>query len=122
MRITTYNVNGINGRLANVLAWLGEAVPDIACLQELRAPNDKFPAAALRKVGYGAIWHGEKSWNGVCDPRAHVIVGGVVIEFCGHQLDARRFSRLRGALRKVSKLCARHISELHANHSRARGG
>jgi len=65
MRIATYNVNGINGRLANVLAWLGEAVPDIVCLQELRAPDDKFPAAALRRVGYSAIWHGEKSWNGV---------------------------------------------------------
>jgi exodeoxyribonuclease III len=65
MRIATYNVNGINGRLANVLDWLGEAVPDIVCLQELRAPDDKFPAAALRKAAYGAVWHGEKSWNGV---------------------------------------------------------
>jgi exodeoxyribonuclease III len=65
MRIATYNVNGINGRLANVLAWLGQAAPEVACLQELRAPEDKFPAAALRKAGYGAVWHGEKSWNGV---------------------------------------------------------
>jgi len=65
MRIATYNVNGINGRLANLLGWLQEAAPDIVCLQELKAPDDKFPAAALRGAGYGAVWHGQKSWNGV---------------------------------------------------------
>jgi exodeoxyribonuclease III len=65
MRIATYNVNGINGRLANLLAWLEEAAPDIVCLQELKAPDERFPAAALRAAGYGAIWHGQKSWNGV---------------------------------------------------------
>src|SRR6201997_2100620 len=65
MRIATYNVNGINGRLANLLGWLEEAATDIVCLQELKAPDDKFPAAALRAAGYGAIWHGQKSWNGV---------------------------------------------------------
>src|SRR5271169_673566 len=65
MRIATYNVNGVNGRLANLLGWLIEAAPDIVCLQELKAPDDKFPAAALGAAGYGAVWHGEKSWNGV---------------------------------------------------------
>ena len=65
MRIATYNVNGINGRLINVLGWLKEAAPSIVCLQELRAPDDKFPAAAIRAAGYGPIWHGQKSWNGV---------------------------------------------------------
>ena len=65
MRIATYNVNGINGRLANLLGWLQEAAPDIVCLQELKAPDDKFPAATLRAAGYGAVWHGQKSWNGV---------------------------------------------------------
>src|ERR1700732_5051589 len=65
MRIATYNVNGINGRLANLLGWLEEAAPDIVCLQELKAPDEKFPAAALRAAGYGAVWHGQKSWNGV---------------------------------------------------------
>src|SRR5947209_17726924 len=64
-RIATYNVNGINGRLANLLGWLEEATPDIVCVQELKAPDDKFPAVALRAAGYGAIWHGQKSWNGV---------------------------------------------------------
>ena len=65
MRIATYNVNGINGRLANLLGWLEERTPDIVCLQELKAPDEKFPATALRDAGYGAVWHGQKSWNGV---------------------------------------------------------
>jgi exodeoxyribonuclease-3 len=65
MRIATYNVNGINGRLTNLLGWLEQAAPDIVCLQELKAPDDKFPEAAIRAAGYGAVWHGQKSWNGV---------------------------------------------------------
>ena len=65
MRIATYNINGINGRLTNLLGWLEQAAPGIVCLQELKAPDDKFPEAALRAAGYGAIWHGQKSWNGV---------------------------------------------------------
>jgi exodeoxyribonuclease-3 len=65
MKIATYNVNGVNGRLPNLLAWLAAAKPDVVCLQELKAPDEKFPAAALRDAGYGAIWHGQKSWNGV---------------------------------------------------------
>ena len=65
MRIATHNVNGINGRLTNLPGWLEQAAPGIVCLQELKAPDDKFPEAALRAAGYGAIWHGQKSWNGV---------------------------------------------------------
>jgi exodeoxyribonuclease-3 len=65
MRIATYNVNGINGRLPGLLAWLKDAAPSIVCLQELKAPDEKFPEAAIRAAGYGAIWHGQKSWNGV---------------------------------------------------------
>jgi exodeoxyribonuclease-3 len=65
MRIATYNVNGVNGRLANLLAWLGETAPDIVCLQELKAPQERFPLGAVEAAGYGAIWHGQKSWNGV---------------------------------------------------------
>jgi exodeoxyribonuclease-3 len=65
MRIATYNVNGINGRLPVLLGWLAETTPDIVCLQELKAPDEKFPEAAIRDAGYGAIWHGQKSWNGV---------------------------------------------------------
>ncbi|RYY27678.1 MAG: exodeoxyribonuclease III [Sphingomonadales bacterium] len=65
MRIATYNVNGINGRLTVLLRWLAETQPDAVCLQELKAPDEKFPEAAIREAGYGAIWHGQKSWNGV---------------------------------------------------------
>jgi exodeoxyribonuclease-3 len=65
MRIVTYNVNSVNARLANLLRWLEQASPDVVCLQELKAPQDKFPEAAIRAAGYGVIWHGQKSWNGV---------------------------------------------------------
>lgn len=65
MKIATYNVNGINGRLPVLLRWLEDAKPDVVCLQELKAPQDKFPEAAIRNAGYGAIWYGQKSWNGV---------------------------------------------------------
>jgi exodeoxyribonuclease III len=65
MRIATYNINGITARLDNLLGWLKETQPDIACLQELKCPDDRFPAAALKKAGYNAIWHGQQSWNGV---------------------------------------------------------
>jgi len=65
MKIATYNVNGINGRLPVLLQWLEEAEPDVVCLQELKAPDEKFPASTIERAGYGAIWHGQKSWNGV---------------------------------------------------------
>ncbi len=65
MKIATYNLNGINGRLPVLLRWLGETTPDIVCLQELKAPQEKFPLEAVERAGYKAIWHGEKSWNGV---------------------------------------------------------
>jgi exodeoxyribonuclease-3 len=65
MKIATYNVNGVNGRLPVLLRWLGETRPDIVCLQELKAPQEKFPQEAIREAGYHALWHGQKSWNGV---------------------------------------------------------
>jgi exodeoxyribonuclease III len=65
MKIATYNVNGINGRLPVLLRWLGQTQPDVVCLQELKAPDEKFPLEAIRQAGYEAIWHGQKSWNGV---------------------------------------------------------
>jgi exodeoxyribonuclease III len=65
VRIATFNVNGINGRLPVLLRWLEEALPDVVCLQELKAADDKFPEAAIRSAGFGAIWHGQKGWNGV---------------------------------------------------------
>jgi len=65
MKIATYNVNGVNGRLPVLLRWLEEDQPDIVCLQELKAPQEKFPEQAVRDLGYDAIWQGQKSWNGV---------------------------------------------------------
>jgi exodeoxyribonuclease-3 len=65
MKIATFNVNGVNGRLPVPLHWLTEARPDIVCLQELETPQDKFPKAEIREAGYEAIWQGQKSWNGV---------------------------------------------------------
>jgi exodeoxyribonuclease-3 len=65
MKIATYNVNGVNGRLVVLLRWLKEAKPDIVCLQELKAPQEKFPEKVIKDLGYDALWHGQKSWNGV---------------------------------------------------------
>lgn len=65
MKIATYNVNGVNGRLPVLLRWLELAEPDIFCLQELKAPQDRFPDAAITAAGYRAIWHGQSRWNGV---------------------------------------------------------
>ena len=74
MKIATFNVNGVNGRLARLLEWLEESRPDVACLQELKAPQEKFPAQEIERAGYGAIWQGQSRWNGVailargCEP------------------------------------------------------
>jgi exodeoxyribonuclease-3 len=65
MKIATYNVNGINGRLPVLLQWLKEAKPAIVCLQELKAPQERFPIKEINEAGYLAIWNGQKSWNGV---------------------------------------------------------
>lgn len=65
MKIATYNVNGVNGRLPVLLRWLEEAKPDIVCLQELKAPQEKFPLKEIEEAGYQAVWKGQKSWNGV---------------------------------------------------------
>jgi exodeoxyribonuclease-3 len=58
VRIVTYNVNSINARLPNLLRWLAESSPDVVCLQELKAPQEKFPETAIRDAGYGVVWHG----------------------------------------------------------------
>lgn len=65
MRIATFNINGVNTRLPNLLAWLEEAGPDVVCLQELKATDAQFPSAAIRQAGYHAVWKGEHRWNGV---------------------------------------------------------
>ena len=74
LKIATYNINGIRARRANLLEWLTREQPDVVCLQELKAQDVDFPIDDIRAAGYGAIWHGQKSWNGVailardCEP------------------------------------------------------
>jgi len=73
MKIATFNVNGITSRLSSLLEWLERESPDIVCLQELKAADAAFPEGALKEAGYGAIWHGQQSWNGVA-----ILAKGVV--------------------------------------------
>ncbi|WP_456734402.1 exodeoxyribonuclease III [Bradyrhizobium sp. USDA 3364] len=65
MKIATFNINNVNRRLPNLLHWLQSARPDVVSLQELKASDAEFPAAAIEKAGYGAVWQGQKTWNGV---------------------------------------------------------
>lgn len=65
LKIATFNINNVNRRLSNLLAWLSEASPDVVCLQELKSTDASFPAAVIQEAGYGAVWRGQKSWNGV---------------------------------------------------------
>ena len=65
MKLATFNINNINRRLPNLLQWLRAARPDIVCLQELKSTDDDFPLSSIEKAGYGAVWHGQKTWNGV---------------------------------------------------------
>src|ERR1700752_606267 len=65
MKVATFNINNINRRLPNLLAWLRSARPDVVCLQELKATDGEFPAFAIERAGYRAVWRGQKTWNGV---------------------------------------------------------
>src|SRR5215467_11877599 len=65
MRIVTFNINGIGARLPSLTRFLAESSPDVVFLQELKAPQENFPEAEIRAAGYGVVWHGQKSWNGV---------------------------------------------------------
>ncbi len=65
MKISTFNINNVNKRLENLLAWLAESEPDVVCLQELKAEDAAFPIREIEAAGYGAVWAGQRSWNGV---------------------------------------------------------
>jgi exodeoxyribonuclease-3 len=65
MKIATFNVNGVNGRLPRLLEWLAETAPDVACLQEIKTGDATFPARAIEAAGYGAVWHGQRAHHGV---------------------------------------------------------
>ena len=74
MKIATFNINNVNKRLANLVGWLRSAKPDVVALQELKAADAEFPAPAIEQAGYGAVWRGQRTWNGVailargCEP------------------------------------------------------
>src|SRR5271169_2637209 len=65
VKIATFNINNVNKRLENLLAWLADRRPDIVCLQELKTEDRAFPEDVLRRAGYGAVWRGQPTWNGV---------------------------------------------------------
>jgi exodeoxyribonuclease III len=65
MKVATFNINNINKRLQNLLAWLAASKPDVVCLQELKSAQADFPAESLQNIGYEAVWYGQRSWNGV---------------------------------------------------------
>lgn len=65
VKVASFNLNGVNARLPLLLRWLAEVEPDVVCLQELKAPDQTFPRREIEKAGYGAIWQGQSSWNGV---------------------------------------------------------
>jgi len=89
MQIASFNINGINGRLPGLLHWLERAQPDAVCLQELKTPDARFPIKEIERYGYGAIWHGQKSWIGVailakgCDPTSINWSAGGTMPFSG---------------------------------------
>ena len=80
LRIASYNINGISSRLGILLRWLEEFAPDVVGLQELKTTDERFPAEEIEKAGYSAIWHGQKSWNGVA-----------LLSRCGELHETRRF-------------------------------
>jgi exodeoxyribonuclease III len=75
VRVATFNINNINKRLDNLLAWLSKAEPDVVSLQELKAEQQAFPVNVLRALGYEAVWQGERSWNGVAILAPHHVPG-----------------------------------------------
>src|SRR5690606_16756294 len=107
MKIATYNVNGVNGRLQVLLKWLELAKPDVVCLQELKAPNEKFPIEAIRAAGYDAIWHGQSRWNGVA-----ILSKGYEIKEVGRHLpgeDDDEQSRYLEALVNDILICCMYV-------------
>jgi len=65
VKVATFNINNINRRLPNLLRWLHRAKPDVVALQELKSTDADFPIDAINEAGYGAVWRGQKTWNGV---------------------------------------------------------
>jgi len=75
LKIVTFNINNINKRLDNLVAWLRKTEPDVVCLQELKAEQRAFPERALRALGYHSVWQGQRSLERRGDPRARARAG-----------------------------------------------
>jgi exodeoxyribonuclease-3 len=94
MRIATWNVNSVNARLPTVLAWLEAAMPDVACLQEIKCVDEKFPREAFESLGYNVEVHGQKSYNGVAllskHPLSDVRRGLPGVDRSGYEVDAEQ--------------------------------
>jgi exodeoxyribonuclease-3 len=111
MKLATFNINYVNKRLPNLLAWLKAAKPGIVCLQELKAEQDAFPAAALARNGYKAAWVGQRSWNGVA-----ILSRGYDIHVTRDRLPG---GRSLGQAEPVSRGCDwRHRNRLHLSAER----
>lgn len=65
MKIATWNINGVKARIENLLHWLQECQPDVACLQEIKSMDDLFPRLEIEALGYHVETHGQKGFNGV---------------------------------------------------------
>lgn len=107
MKVATFNVNSVNARLPILLRWLVEARPDVVCLQELKAPQERFPVGPIREAGYGAVWHGQKGYNGVA-----VLARGTEPEEVGRTLpgdpeDVQ--SRYLDAMVKGVRICCLYL-------------
>src|SRR5215475_13613298 len=105
MKIATFNFNNGNKRLHNLVAWLENAKPDVVCLQELKATDTEFPQTAIERAGYGGVWRGQKSWNGVailargCEPVvAHTKLPGDPVDTQSRYIEAAVNGVLIGTL------------------------
>src|SRR5712691_10632042 len=105
MKIVTFNVNGVNVRLPVLMRWLAEAKPDVVCLQELRAQDEKFPEPAIRETGYRAVWHGQRSWNGVAILARNKTPIETRRGLPGDLEDAQHWLRCQGAVQRGGPLC-----------------
>src|SRR5277367_2384182 len=101
MKIATFNINNINRRLPNLLRWLKQAKPDVVCLQELNSADKDFPIQAINKAGYGAVWRGQPTWNGVAilARKADPVLTGRELPGDGEDTQARYIeAAVRGVL------------------------
>jgi len=107
MKIATYNVNGINARLPVLLRWLESTAPDVVCLQELKTPQEKFPAEIIAEAGYQGIWHGQKSWNGVAILTRNLEIKEVGRGLPGDETDTQ--SRYLEAMVNNIRICCLYL-------------